>query len=168
MCSFATITTIERRQLFKVIIINSRNLNKMPSNLYLIGEFFFFIIILNSFLVKLITFLFTEGTLPYFSKKTLPTYEHVLRRLLYLIQQTNLTVNESIERVVGELVSVWSNFSIITRKKSTVKALVKKFYLNYKNLKKCRNRRNSKIEHREYNFKLIYPQLFDISPVGWY
>lgn len=137
------------------------------NNLYLIGEFNDSNIL--GFLFSGIESIISESTLRNFTKTTLPTNGHVLRRVMHLRLEDNLTVNESIERVVGELVSLWTNFGIITKKQSKVKFLVNKFYLEYFALTKSKFKPNVvEKERRESNFKSKFPQLFDIAAAGWY
>lgn len=97
----------------------------------------------------------------------MPTNEDVLRRVMHLRFKNSLTVNDSIERVVGELVSLWTNLGIVTRKKSRVKFIVNKYYSEYISLKK--NKSDANVDRklrRESNFKSKFPQLFDIAAAG--
>lgn len=135
------------------------------NNYYLIGEFYYLNIF--GFLFSRILSIITENTLRYFSKTTLPTKGHVLRRVMYLRLNDNLTVNKSIERVVGELVSLWTHLCVITKKKSRVKFLVNKFYSEYIAVRKNKFDANvERKERRESNFKSKFPQLFDIAATG--
>ncbi|XP_017477455.1 PREDICTED: uncharacterized protein LOC108367362 [Rhagoletis zephyria] len=112
---------------------------------------------------KTSSYFLIEKTLRNFSKSTLPTREHVLRRLINLRLEDNLTVNESIFRVVGELVNIWSCLGVVTKLKTAVKHDVAKFYTEYLNIKKNKFDNNGKRrELRESKFKSTFPLLFDI------
>lgn len=101
-----------------------------------------------------------------FSKTTLPTNGDVLRRLTYSRLVDRLTINDSIDIVVDEIISVWQKLSILTKRKDHVKTAVRKLHDHYTLVKKNKARRTSAQIQKESNLLEQFPVLFDIAHEG--
>lgn len=100
------------------------------------------------------------------SKTTLPTNEDVLRRLMHLRFVRKLTIIDSIDHLVEEVMSIWNNLCVMTRAKVRVKIVLRKLYNEYHMVKKNKARRTAAQIKRETNLKLKFPALCEIAHEG--
>lgn len=66
-------------------------------------------------------------TLSSFTKRTLPTKQDVLRRILHLHYKSNLVIKECIVKVVIELIDIWRRSLVPLRDKARVKTAVQSY-----------------------------------------
>lgn len=108
----------------------------------------------------------TDHTLRHFANTTLPTNVNVLRRLVHLHSVTQLTIDNSIDIVADEIISIWQKLCVTTKRKDHVKTAVRKLNNDYKLLMKSKTRRTPAQIQRETSFQQKFPVLFDIAHKG--
>lgn len=102
-------------------------------------------------------------TLESFNCDKLPTTKEVLARFLHFYKAEEMDKGTSASNTTQELIVVWNNLEIPTKRKDKIKAQILKLHSRYQLALKGQNKTNAYSKNQRNDFCASFSKLFDIA-----